>query len=70
MDVEAQDKTQEFMDILNMELKNFNEKKSDFVQQFTEADFKYIEDGWKAKLVRCSAGDQAWGLFTAIKPSQ
>lgn len=66
--VAAEDKTQEFMDILNMELKKFNEKKGEFTKIFSEADFKYIEDGWKAKLVRCAAGDQAWGLFMATKP--
>ena len=26
-----------------------------------------IWQGWRSKLVRCSAGDQAWGLFTATK---
>ena len=26
-----------------------------------------ICQGWRSKLVRCSAGDQAWGLFTASK---
>ena len=39
-----------------------------FEQDFTEQDFKEIEEGWKAKLVRCNAGDQAWGLFVATKP--
>lgn len=56
------------MDILELELKNFNKQKSEFIELFSEADFKYIEDGWKSKLVRCGAGDQAWGLFTATKP--
>ena len=26
-----------------------------------------ICQGWRSKLVRCSAGDQAWGLFSASK---
>lgn len=69
-DVDAQDKTKEFMDILNLELKSFNGKKPEFLKLFAIEDFKYIEDGWKAKLERCLAGDQAWGLFSAIKPIQ
>jgi len=67
--VVAEDKTKDFMDILELELKKFTNDKSDFVQQFSEADFKYIEDGWKSKLVRCEAGDQSWGLFMATKPT-
>ncbi len=64
----AEDKTKDFMDILELELKNFNEQKTEFINLFSEADFKYIEDGWKSKLVRCGDGDQAWGLFMATKP--
>jgi phosphoethanolamine N-methyltransferase len=67
--VVADDKTKQFMDILNIELKRFSEQKRDFSQEFSEADFNYIVDGWQAKLKRCAAGDQAWGLFTAVKPS-
>lgn len=63
----ADDRTSQFVDILNVELKGFNERKSEFLQQFEEHYFDYIVNGWKAKLVRCAAGDQAWGLFTARK---
>lgn len=63
----AEDKTKDFMDILNLELNKFTKEKSDFVELFSEADFKYIEDGWKSKLVRCGTGDQAWGLFMGHK---
>jgi len=66
--VVAEDRTNEFMDILNKELTTFTDAKSEFVQLFSEPDFNYIADGWKAKLSRCAAGDQAWGSFLAEKP--
>jgi len=66
--VKAIDKTAQFMDILNIELKRFMEQKSGFLNEFKETDFNYIIDGWKSKLERCGTGDQAWGLFTATKP--
>jgi len=68
VDVQAIDKTSLFMDILQIELKRFMEQKSGFLEQFKESDFEYIVEGWKSKLERCGAGDQAWGLFTATKP--
>jgi len=68
--VDAQNQTGQFMDILQTELKRFNEKKPEFLSQFHPADFDYIVDGWKSKLERCGSGDQAWGLFTATKPLQ
>lgn len=38
-------------------------------QEFDEAGYKYIVDGWKEKLGRVEMGDQRWGLFYAEKPS-
>lgn len=66
--VVADDRTKQFIDILNNELERFDEQKSEFLHQFNEHDFDYIVSGWQAKLVRCASGDQAWGLFTATKP--
>lgn len=68
VDVVADDRTSQFIDILNVELNGLQERKSGFLQQFEEHFFDYIIDGWQAKLVRCAAGDQTWGLFTARKP--
>ncbi len=64
----ADDRTNQFVDILHTESKKFVGQKEEFMMQFSEADFTYILDGWRAKIERCSAGDQAWGLFTATKP--
>ena len=38
-------------------------------QEFSEADYTYLLDGWKAKVVRCGAGLQKWGLFKCTKPT-
>jgi len=65
--VVAENKTNMFIDILKMEVNQFAEKKEEFLKQFNENDYQYIVDGWNSKLKRCSAGDQAWGLFTAVK---
>lgn len=67
--VVADDRTEQFVDILEAELKRFIRRKSPFLDQFDEHDFDYIVSGWSAKLERCGSGDQAWGLFTATKPS-
>lgn len=68
VNVVADDRTDQFIDILEAELERFNEGKSQFLHQFKEYDFDYIVNGWQAKLKRCAAGDQSWGLFTATKP--
>jgi phosphoethanolamine N-methyltransferase len=31
------------------------------------ADYDYLVQGWKDKLVRCEQGDQKWGFFYAEK---
>jgi len=66
--VEAQERTGQFMDILQIELKRFHENKKQFLKSFSQEDFNYIVQGWESKLERCKSGDQAWGLFTAMKP--
>jgi len=66
--VVAEDRTTQFIDILETELKRFRNVKERFLRQFKEVDYNYIVEGWEAKVVRCRNGDQAWGLFTATKP--
>ena len=81
--VVASDKTGLMVEVLNKELEKFVAIKEKFVDEFSLEDFDYIDEvrvaqliilppsaicqGWRSKLVRCSAGDQAWGLFTASK---
>lgn len=67
-DVIASDRTEQFIGILQVEVNRFMKQKEEFLRQFEENDFDYIVSGWEAKLERCGAGDQKWGLFTASKP--
>ena len=76
-------KTGLMIDILKMELGKFHKIRTKFIEEFSEMDYIYIEkvrlnlskgwilsfvyQGWKDKVVRCNAGDQAWGLFVAQK---
>ena len=66
--VDAQDRTNQFIEILEVELKRFNERKGEFLEKFKEEDYDHLVEGWKSKVVRCGNGDQSWGLFTALKP--
>ncbi|XP_073461330.1 uncharacterized protein [Aquarana catesbeiana] len=66
--VQAQDRTEQFVQVLNKELARTQEIKQEFIESFSEEDYNYIIDGWKEKLNRCSLGDQRWGLFYAEKP--
>lgn len=66
--VQALDRTEQFVQVLNKELARTQEMKQEFLESFSEEDYNYIIEGWKEKLHRCSLGDQRWGLFLAEKP--
>jgi len=66
-EVDPADKTGLMVDIMKMELDKFVKIKEKFVDEFSLEDYNYLIQGWRNKLVRCSAGDQAWGLFTCTK---
>ncbi|KAG6549033.1 hypothetical protein Mapa_009476 [Marchantia paleacea] len=68
VDVMAEDRTNQFVDILNKELEVTREAKDKFISDFSENDYNYIVEGWEAKLKRCAQGEQKWGLFLAYKP--
>ncbi|XP_029467405.1 phosphomethylethanolamine N-methyltransferase-like isoform X2 [Rhinatrema bivittatum] len=70
INVRAEDRTTQFMDVLNIELRRTEDMKEEFIQAFSEEDFVYIVEGWKEKLHRCKLGDQRWGLFYAEKPHE
>ncbi|KAG7387980.1 hypothetical protein PHYBOEH_008039 [Phytophthora boehmeriae] len=65
--VVAEDRTEHFVKVLKEELSRTLSHKDEFVAETSEQDFKYIVDGWEAKLVRCGEGDQKWGLFYGKK---
>lgn len=66
-DVVAEDRTDQFIRVLERELSTIEKEKDEFIQDFSTEDYNEIVDGWKAKLVRSSTGEQRWGLFIAKK---
>jgi len=64
-DVVATDLSKKFIEILQRELRDFKASKASFLKDFSEEDYRYLVEGWEAKVARCSAGDQAWGLLVA-----
>jgi len=63
----SEDRTDQFLGILQKELDKFEKNKDDFLSDFSQGDYDDIVNGWKAKLQRSSAGEQRWGLFIASK---
>nr|XP_033812629.1 phosphomethylethanolamine N-methyltransferase-like [Geotrypetes seraphini] len=68
INVSAEDRTKQFVDVLNMELHRTEDMKEEFTQMFSKEDYNYIVESWKEKLHRCKIGDQRWGFFYAEKP--
>ncbi|KDP23923.1 hypothetical protein JCGZ_27083 [Jatropha curcas] len=66
-DVIAEDRTDQFNQVLQQELDATEKIKDEFITDFSEKDYNDIIDGWKAKLIRSSSGEQRWGLFIAKK---
>lgn len=66
-EVIAEDRTDQFMQVLQTELKATEIDKDWFIRDFSEEDYNEIVEGWKAKLVRSKSGEQRWGLFIAKK---
>ncbi|GLT65262.1 hypothetical protein SLA2020_377010 [Shorea laevis] len=65
--VVAEDRTDQFIQVLQRELHSVEKEKNTFIQDFSEEDYNDIVGGWKAKLVRSSSGEQRWGLSFAKK---
>ncbi|XP_074290008.1 phosphoethanolamine N-methyltransferase [Silene latifolia] len=66
-DVIAEDRTDQFIQVLQRELDAIEKDKNDFIADFSEYDYEDIVGGWKAKLMRSASGEQRWGLFIALK---
>ena len=66
--VVASNVTDLFVRCLEAEMVTLEAAKESFLTEFSLADFNYLMDGWKAKVVRCAAGLQTWGLFECVKP--
>ncbi|KAJ8559987.1 hypothetical protein K7X08_004045 [Anisodus acutangulus] len=66
-EVISEDRTEQFMKVLQEELDIVEKERESFIQEFSEQDYNDIVGGWKAKLIRSSSGEQRWGLFIAKK---
>eukprot|EP00262_Sarcandra_glabra_P012953 TRINITY_DN3455_c0_g1_i1.p1 TRINITY_DN3455_c0_g1~~TRINITY_DN3455_c0_g1_i1.p1 ORF type:complete len:491 (-),score=110.27 TRINITY_DN3455_c0_g1_i1:118-1590(-) len=66
-EVIAEDRTDQFLKVLQKELDAVEKDKDAFIQDFSQEDYDEIVGGWKAKLKRSSSGEQRWGLFIAKK---
>ncbi|KAL0380162.1 UNVERIFIED_CONTAM: Phosphoethanolamine N-methyltransferase [Sesamum angustifolium] len=66
-EVIAEDRTEQFIQVLEKELDAVEKDRETFIRDFSEEDYNEIVGGWKAKLVRSSSGEQRWGLFIAQK---
>ncbi|KAL8604016.1 hypothetical protein ACOMHN_039060 [Nucella lapillus] len=67
VNVRAEDRSQQFIQVLQRELKTTEVIREEFIKEFSEEKYDSIVDGWKAKVVRVGEGDQRWGLFYAEK---
>ncbi|KAL9974416.1 hypothetical protein ACROYT_G011443 [Oculina patagonica] len=66
--VTVEDRTTQFGQIIESELKNFEQSKDKFVKDFSSEDYSSIVSSWTNKLSRCRGGEQTWGVFYAKKP--
>ncbi|XP_060205454.1 phosphoethanolamine N-methyltransferase 2-like isoform X1 [Lycium barbarum] len=66
-EVVAEDRTGQFIEVLQKELDTVEKEREAFIHEFSEQDYNEIVGGWKSKLVRSSSGEQRWGLFIAKK---
>ncbi|CAA6671281.1 unnamed protein product [Spirodela intermedia] len=68
VEVVAEDRTDQFLEVLQRELDATEADQEAFLRDFSQEDYDDIVNGWRAKLKRSSSGEQRWGLFVARKP--
>ncbi|XP_035213418.1 phosphoethanolamine N-methyltransferase-like isoform X2 [Stegodyphus dumicola] len=66
--IKVEDATEEFLNALHAELNKLRTQKESFLKEFTEDDYRYLEDGWTAKIKRVVEGNQTWTACYAEKP--
>ncbi len=65
VDVDVEDATGKFIDIMKREAARLKDNPADFVGMFSEPDLKYLVDRWAMKDGFCNAGDMKWGIYKA-----
>lgn len=68
INVVSEDRQGKFVESLNKELNKLYDGKDDFLAQFNQEDYTFLEEGWLAKIQRTKTGDQTWVLGIAEKP--
>jgi phosphoethanolamine N-methyltransferase len=69
VDVEVEDATDKFIDIMKREAGRLAASRDEFVKHFSEKDLNYLIERWAMKDGFCRAGDMKWGIYKASKPS-
>ena len=67
VDVEVEDATERFVDILRREPARLAANRGDFLASFREDDLSYLVDRWAMKVRFCEAGDMKWGIYQATR---
>lgn len=67
VNITVQDTTEDFLNALHVELAKLRNEKEQFLQEFSEEDFKYLEEGWTSKIKRVAEGNQTWTACYAEK---
>jgi phosphoethanolamine N-methyltransferase len=62
-DVQSEDWTPLFIETLRQEQQNIQEKRTTFLQDFTENDLNYLLQRWEQKIHFCQNGDMRVGLW-------
>jgi len=65
--VQSEDRTEQFVNTLVRELQRFQDNKDDFVKEMSAEEYDKLTDGWRSKMSHCESGDHHWGLFFAAK---
>lgn len=65
--VVAKDMTEQFKGYLKQELALAEANQKSFIEDLSREDYEITTKSWKEKLSRAEAGEQRWGLFTAVK---
>lgn len=63
-----EDVTDKFIDYLIGERERLLKNREQFLDQFGEEDFQYLDNRWQKKTRYCLQGHFRWGLFIAHKP--
>lgn len=69
VDVEVEDATDRFVEILERESARLAANREDFLASFSEQDLNYLTDRWAMKVRFCKAGDMKWGIYKADRPA-